>query len=41
MTDLLERQLPDGRVAVIMPLTFGRARIGVGRPGSLVFEDVW
>lgn len=34
--------LPDGRYAFIMPLTFGRARIGVsGSPGDQVFQDVW
>lgn len=34
---LLEKTLPDGRIVAIFPLTFGRARITVGR-GELTYE---
>lgn len=33
--------LPDGRVAMIYPLTLGRARLGVSQPGQCWFEDEW
>ena len=33
--------LPDGRMAMIQPLTFGRARLSVGRVGSPFFDDEW
>lgn len=35
------RRLPDGRLAVVVPLLFGRARIGVGPPDVRTFEDLW
>lgn len=35
------RRLPDGREAVVYPLTFGRARIVVGEEGSQIYEDSW
>jgi hypothetical protein len=35
-----ERELPDGRVAFVFPLTFGRARLVVGR-SRLVYDDAW
>ena len=38
---LNERILADGRVAVVMLLTFGRARLSVGQEGSSVFDDEW
>jgi hypothetical protein len=31
--------LPDGRELSVVPLTFGRARIIVGRVGSYELED--
>ena len=31
----------DGREVHIVPLTFGRARIGIGPAGSQCFDDVW
>lgn len=33
--------LADGREGSVYPLTFGRARLVVGRPGSLVYDDAW
>jgi hypothetical protein len=37
-----ERELPDGRTLVAMPLTFGRGRVGVCQPGDkMSFYDVW
>lgn len=38
---LAEQLLPDGREAVIYPLTFGRARLVVGPPGSAFYDDAW
>lgn len=35
----LKRPLPDGRTIYVIPLTFGRARIGIGNEGG--FTDVW
>lgn len=33
--------LPDGRVADVLPLTYGRARICVGREGEHAYQDEW
>lgn len=34
-----ERALPDGRKAIVYPLTFGRARLSISPPGDeLSFE---
>jgi hypothetical protein len=38
MTDYPERQLPDGRWLFVFPLTFGRARLVVGR-SRWVYDD--
>lgn len=38
---LLTCPLPDGRAIVVMPLLFGRARLGIGPAGSGWFSDVW
>lgn len=38
---MITKRLPDGREATIYPLTFGRARVGVGEPGSMAFQQVW
>jgi len=38
---LAQRVLPDGRGLWVYPLTFGRARLGVGPLGSGVMDDVW
>lgn len=40
--ELAAKLLPDGRRLVVVPLTFGRARIGISTPGDyLGFDDVW
>jgi hypothetical protein len=36
-----KRILPDGRQAVVFPLTFGRARMGVGPAGANWSADEW
>ena len=38
---LYEATLPDGRIAHIVPLTFGRARINVGRDIATGYDDLW
>lgn len=39
---LAARTLPDGRFAGVMPLTFGRARLGVGPSRDCgCFTDEW
>jgi hypothetical protein len=38
---IAEKTLPDGRVAVVHPLTFDRARISVGPAGAAWFDDSW
>ena len=35
------RQLPNGREIVVMPLTYGRARIAIGPAGADYFTDAW
>lgn len=35
------RLLPDGRELSVMPLTYGRARLVVGQPGSMFYDDGW
>jgi hypothetical protein len=35
------RILPDGRWLFLMPLIFGRARLGIGPAGSLQYDDVY
>lgn len=35
-----ERTLPDGRILIVNPLTFGRARLTVGRD-YLGYDDGW
>ena len=35
------KDLPNGRRAYVIPLTFGRARVVVGQAGSLVYDDGW
>jgi len=41
MTEYPERLLPTGKVAMILPLTYGRARLHVGDAGSMFFDDGW
>ena len=38
---LAYRALDDGRELVVYPLTFGRARLGIGRQLSAILEDEW
>lgn len=35
------RLLPNGKEVVTYPLTYGRARLVVGEPGSRFYEDAW
>jgi hypothetical protein len=35
------RLLPTGMEAVVYPLTYGRARLVVGPPGSMFYDDAW
>lgn len=35
------RDLPDGRTIHVIPLSYGRARIGIGPTGEQWFDDVW
>jgi hypothetical protein len=37
---LARRELPDGRLLFVVPLTFGRARLTVGR-GEDTYDDGW
>lgn len=38
---LAKKMLPDGREAHVYPLTYGRARLGVGKASSQCFNDEW
>ena len=39
---LASRALPDGRVLDVIPLTFGRARLGISRDlDTQAFTDQW
>jgi hypothetical protein len=38
---LFTRDLDDGRTIVVYPLTFGRARIVIGKTGDEGYEDSW
>ncbi len=35
------RDLGDGRMIGVMPLTFGRGCLGIGRADASAFDDVW
>lgn len=37
---LAQRTLPDGRIIAALPLTFGRARVTIGRD-EMTYEDGW
>jgi hypothetical protein len=37
---MLEMLLPDGRIACLVPLLFGRSRITVGR-GTSYYDEGW
>ncbi len=36
-----EREFPFGMEGVVIPLTYGRARLCIGEKDSLGFEDAW
>lgn len=36
---LAKRTFPDGRIGMVLPITFGRARLGIG--DEYGFDDVW
>lgn len=38
---LYRRHLSDGRLIDVYPLTYNRARIGVGPQGSISYDNVW
>lgn len=38
---LATKQLPGGREAYVIPLFFGRARLCVGKAGSMGLDDEW
>jgi len=41
-SSLIARRLfTDGRETCVIPLTFGRARITLGRAGSCIIDDGW
>lgn len=35
-----QRTLPDGRILAVLPLTYGRARLTIGR-GEATYDDGW
>ena len=35
------RLFPDGRMAQAFPITYGRARIGIGVANSMQYDGVW
>jgi hypothetical protein len=37
----IARTLPDGRALCAFPLTYGRARIGITRPGDVHYDAVY
>ncbi len=37
---ILMKPVPDGRIVAIVPLTYARARITIGRD-ELTYEDGW
>lgn len=38
---IFERDLGDGRVLHVLPLLFGQARLGIGRPDCSGYDDIW
>jgi hypothetical protein len=36
-----EKQLPDGREILVVPMTFGKARLTIGPAGAGWYEDGW
>lgn len=35
------KSFSDGRFAEVIPLVFGRARLGIGKAGAMGYDDVW
>jgi len=35
------KEMPDGRLAVVFPITFGRARLAIGQKDVLWYDDLW
>ena len=40
MIEIAIKHFPDGRIGTVIPLTFGRARITVGRD-DYTYDDGW
>lgn len=38
---ILQRDLADGRALYVYPLTYGRARLGIGPLHASYFTDEW
>lgn len=38
---LFEKDIDGGKQIFVMPLTYGRARIGIGVKGSMSIDDVY
>jgi hypothetical protein len=38
---IAKKRLPDGREAIVWPLTFDRARLSVGEPNATAYDDGW
>ncbi len=41
MAVLYSKELPNNMVAEVIELTFGRARITVGKAGAFTYDDMW
>lgn len=39
--EMMCKRLPDGRAVFIDHLTFGRARLSVGPPDAIWYDDGW
>lgn len=38
---IAEKRLENGRTIIVYPLTYGRARLGIGPADQEVFNDEW
>ena len=41
MDPTMTRDLGDGRELSILPLTYGKAKLVIGRVGALAYDDGW
>lgn len=41
INELASRALGDGRILIVLPLTFGRARLHIGPENEPFFDDGW